>query len=170
MPLTEEQKKINNRIAVKKWNEANKEKRAIYDKEYRDTHQEQIKKRKKEYNRKEYLKDPEKFRLRNDKWKTENPDKVKAYLESDLYKKQAKISRWKRYGIICNDFEVIHRIYMDTTNCDFCQEPFTDSLDRHLDHDHSITDSFNIRGILCMQCNITDKLKGYDIMDLDGDL
>jgi hypothetical protein len=30
---------------------------------------------------------------------------------------------------------------------------------RCLDHDHSITDRFNVRGVLCGKCNLKDVLK-----------
>lgn len=146
---------------VKDYYQKNSEKIQAYQKVYNVDNAEKIKKRQSDYQKKEYLKDPEKIRLRNEKWKTENPEKAQEVTH---------IANWKQYGIICDEWEVIYRIYMDTTNCDFCQEPFKNSKDRCLDHDHSITDSFNIRGILCRQCNFKDKLKGYDIMELDCDL
>ena len=152
MPRTEEQK-IRKKIADKKWGEANKEKKSLHAKKYYQENKE------KQLENHKIWSDTHKEQktMLNKKWAKNNPDKI-------------RITKWKGLGIICNDFEVIYRIYMDTNNCDFCQCEFKNSKDRNLDHDHSITDSFNIRGILCMRCNITDKLKGYDIMDLDGDL
>ena len=144
---------------VKDYYIANKEKVLEYQKDWAIDNPE----KRKGYRKKAYDKDPEKFRLRNEKWAKENPEKVKAYLESDLYKKGSKIARWKHLGIICDNWENIHRVYMATNKCDFCLEPFKDSRDRHLDHNHSILDSYNIRGILCRVCNTTDVLKDYPI-------
>ena len=125
MPLSEEQKRINNRIACKKYRLANLERR---------NHESKI-----------YSK----------QWRIDNPMKV-------------IISQWKcTHGIICDDYEVIYWIYVSTIDCNFCHKIFKDSLDRNLDHNHSITDSYNIRGILCRDCNTKDKLKGYDVMELD---
>ena len=84
---------------------------------------------------------------------------IKAYEESDKYKKQSKIARWKHLGIITDDWENVYNIYIDTTNCDYCKKEFVNSLERNLDHDHSIKDNNNIRGILCRVCNTTDVLK-----------
>ena len=146
---------------VKDYYNANKEKIIEYQKKWSKDNPD----KKKVYQKKAYDKDPEKFRLRNEKWAKENPEKVKEYLESDLYKKQCKIARWKHLGIICDNWENIDRIYVVTNNCDFCQEPFKDSKDRQLVHNHSILDSYNIRGILCFQCNVKDVLKDYPIKE-----
>tara|TARA_B110000967_G_C18789389_1_gene512496 strand:- start:570 stop:992 length:423 start_codon:yes stop_codon:yes gene_type:complete len=89
-------------------------------------------------------------------WAKNNPDKV-------------RINGWKKRGIICNDYDLIYGIYVVTNKCDFCQEPFKDSKDRQLDHNHSILDSYNIRGILCRVCNTTDKLKDYPIKEYSLD-
>tara|TARA_R110000772_G_scaffold200210_1_gene310748 strand:+ start:296 stop:823 length:528 start_codon:yes stop_codon:yes gene_type:complete len=146
---------------VKDYYNTNKEKIIEYQKKWTKDNPD----KKKVYQKKAYDKDPEKFRLRSEKWAKENPEKLKAYLESDLYKKQSKIARWKNLGIICDNWENIHRIYMATNKCEFCLEPFKNSLDRNLDHNHTILDSYNIRGILCRVCNTTDKLKDYPIKE-----
>ncbi len=143
---------------VKDYYQANKEKVKEYQKDYNENNRDKIQQRQKEYQQKEYKKDPEKFHKKNKKWRNNNPEKVKAYEESDLYKKQCKIRRWKHQGIIHNDWENIHDIYMDTNNCDYCKKQFKNTLDRNLDHNHNITESNNIRGILCRVCNTSDVL------------
>ena len=150
---------------VKDYYQNNKDKVQTYQKVYNIENSEKVKKRQCEYQKKEYIKDPEKFRIRSDKWKEENPEKYQSYLDSDLYKKQNRIRGWRFQGIICDDYELIYRNYLDTNNCDFCHKIFKNSLDRQLDHNHSITESYNIRGILCFQCNINDKLKDYPIKE-----
>ena len=71
------------------------------------------------------------------------------------------ISIWKSRCIITDDWDNVYDVYINTTNCDYCNKKFKDNKDRHLDHDHSIKDDNNIRGILCCRCNTTDVLKGY---------
>ena len=139
---------------VKDYYQANKEKVKEYQQDYNENNRDKLNERQKQY----YKKDPEKFHKKNKKWKDNNPEKVKAYEESDLYKKQSKIARWKNQGIIHDDWENIHIIYMNTNNCDYCKKQFKNTLDRQLDHNHNITDSNNIRGILCRVCNTSDVL------------
>ncbi len=143
---------------VSEYYQANKDKVKDYQKKYSQT--EEGRQKINERQKKLYKKNPEKFAKSTAKWVKNNPEKVKAYQESDLYKKQHKISRWKHQGIITNDWNNVHEIYMNTTNCDYCNKEFKNSLDRNLDHDHNINDSNNIRGILCRVCNTSDVLKG----------
>lgn len=142
-------------LQVKNYYQEHKQKVQDYQKEYNIINKDKLNERQKEY----YKKYPEKFNIKNKKWRDNNPKKVKEYEESDKYKKQSKIARWKHQGIITEDWDNIHNIYMDTTNCDYCKKKFKNSLDRQLDHDHSLEDNNNIRGILCRVCNTTDVLK-----------
>ena len=53
---------------------------------------------------------------------------------------------------------------LKTTQCEICEvkltiDRYTTSTTRCLDHDHSINDRFNIRGVLCHSCNSKDVLK-----------
>jgi len=139
---------------VKDYYQSNKEKVKEYRKNYNENNRDKLNERQKEL----YKKDPEKIQKNNKKWRDNNPEKVKAYQESDLYKKQSKIARWKHQGIIHDDWENIYDIYMDTNNCDYCKKQFKNTLERNLDHNHNITESNNIRGILCRQCNLKDVL------------
>ena len=89
----------------------------------------------------------DKHKKRMDKWNDNNKDKN-------------MIKHWKNRGLITDDWDNVYEIYMDTTNCNYCNKQFKNTLDRHLDHDHSIKDDNNIRGILCRVCNLSDVLKG----------
>ena len=110
----------------------------------------------------------ERNRIAVAKYRLKNLQKIKAYRDKHKEKKRqwdlnnpnkVRIGQWKAQGIITDDFDNVYNIYIDTTNCDYCKKEFMNSLDRHLDHDHSIKDNNNIRGILCRVCNTTDVLK-----------
>ena len=151
MPRTEEQK-IKHRIACKKYRDSNKEQISIASKKYYDENIEIIR---------------EKGKLWSNNYRLNNKDKIaiasKKYYDENH--KELIIKQWKKYGIICDDYQLIYGIYMDTNNCDFCHKIFKNSLDRHLDHNHSITESYNIRGILCRECNTKDLLAGYPVKE-----
>ena len=140
-------KKERQRIANKKYRQSAKGKlaKARADKKYSQTEKGKIADKK--YNKKYVECNKEKVAKTKKEWSINNYDKV-------------KISCWKNRGIITDDFDNIHSIYMNTTNCDYCKKEFMNSLDRCLDHDHSIKDNNNIRGILCRSCNVKDVLKG----------
>ena len=73
-------------------------------------------------------------------------------------KKKIIIYNWKRYGIICN-YDEMYEKYLNTNTCDFCKKEIKMSRNRCLDHDHNITNSYNVRGVLCRRCNFKDVLK-----------
>ena len=112
----------------------------------------------------------ERWRIATAKYRLKNKDKIKAYRDKHKEQKRlwdlnnhdkVRIAQWRDIGIITNDWDNVYDVYINTTNCDYCNKKFKDNLDRHLDHDHSITDDNNIRGILCRVCNTSDVLKGY---------
>ena len=149
MPLTEEQK-IKKKIADKKYYEKNKAKILEQCKLYASINKEKIKEYQSEYRIDYEQINKEKIKERKKQYRLDNHQKITK-------------KDWKKYGIIATDYDLIYRVYMATDKCEFCLEPFKDSRDRHLDHNHSILDSYNIRGILCRQCNLNDKLAGYPI-------
>ena len=81
--------------------------------------------------------------------------------EKDKGKKVNIIGRWKSQGILCFDYDLLYDLYVKTTHCEFCNCELNkcSKTRKCLDHDHSITDKFNVRGILCISCNIKDVLK-----------
>jgi hypothetical protein len=112
----------------KKYEEKNKEKRKEYAKKYREENKEKIKEAQLNY-------------------KKNNPDRLL---------KTKRISMWKKYGIICENYDEMYEKYINTTCCDYCNKSFVSSQDRQLDHDHNITDAPNVRGVLCINCNTRD--------------
>ena len=66
--------------------------------------------------------------------------------------KSSRINNWKRRGVE-GDFEMLYDKYMNTEKCEVCQNNFTSSKDKCLDHDHE-TKVF--RFILCRDCNNYD--------------
>ena len=110
--------------------------------------------KRKEYDRLYYIKNKERI-------KEEKKEYDKEYKQTENGKKVNRISRWISRGILCFDFDLLYDIFVKTTNCEFCNcELNTDSRNRKcLDHNHNITDRFNVRGVLCNSCNIKDVLK-----------
>jgi hypothetical protein len=88
------------------------------------------------------------------------------YMKRSNVKKYYIIKNWKRIGVICNNFDEMYQIYSDCTECNFCGQTFIPyengyNYDKHLDHDHKITNRFNIRAILCRICNTNDITADY---------
>ena len=116
------------------------------------------------YYRLYYLKNKEKVNERQRLYRLNNKEKRKEYEQTDTRKNGNRISQWKKQGILCFDFDLLNDIFLSTTNCEFCNcilttGRYTTSTTRCLDHDHSINDKFNVRGVLCHACNIKDVLK-----------
>ena len=143
----------------KKWKRENKEKVRESSKKYKDKNREKIRESKKKY----HDENREKIRERHKKWRELNKDKIreknKKYNSTELGIKSYRISNWKGYGIICEDWDSLYEIYIHTHNCEYCNKSFKSSQDRQLDHDHDITDKPNVRAILCIYCNTIDVLK-----------
>ena len=117
--------------------EENKEKKKENEKKYREENKEKIK----EYGKNYY---------------EENKEKRKEYNSTEIAIKSSRISNWKRYGMKCEDWESLYEIYIYTWNCEYCGNPFKNTQDRNLDHNH---ETGEIRGVLCRECNFNDVLK-----------
>jgi len=128
------------------------------------------KEEKREYHRQYRLKNKEKLKEYHKKYSKEynikNRDKLnkKAINHSKTYKgiKSTRINKWKSRGILCFNWDLLYDIFLSTKNCEYCNCELTDGLSansRCLDHNHNITDKFNIRGVLCRSCNVKDVLK-----------
>ena len=75
-------------------------------------------------------------------------------LPFELYKNHKSITkaRWKKSGLICTDeeYNVIYKRYIYSTNCELCGNEYKSRRDRHMDHSHQ-TGEF--RNICCRTCN-----------------
>ena len=88
-------------------------------------------------------------------------EKQRKYAQTENGKKYLKIGRWKYRGIIADNWEEVYSWYLETERCDICDRALTtDTLNtsstKCLDHDHSITDDYNIRGVICQGCNSSE--------------
>lgn len=88
---------------------------------------------------------------------------LKSYFKTEHGKKKMTIGSWKKNGIIAYDWDNVYELYTECSKCYFCDEEIDKTINKHLDHDHTINDRQNIRGILCRSCNIKDKLKGMEL-------
>ena len=131
------------------------------------------KEEKKEYKRLHYLKNKEKekekalsyYYINKEKsqentklWKLKNKEAILKYNTTGKGKIIKIISQWKSRGILCFDYNLLYDIFVKTTNCEFCNVELNTNTKtlKCLDHDHSITDKFNVRGVLCNSCNVKD--------------
>ena len=78
---------------------------------------------------------------------------AKEYRQTDNCKKLKCINQWKCRGVIHDDFNELHSLYIATTECMVCHATFTDKNKRCLDHNH---DTGLFRQILCNACNTMD--------------
>ena len=80
---------------------------------------------------------------------------IKEYHQSPKGIKLARISRWKRIGVKCDDWEVTYERYINTKVCDVCQVELVGGIyganKKCLDHCHK---TGNFRNVLCNDCNI----------------
>jgi hypothetical protein len=119
-------------------------------------------------------KDPEKNRECQRRYKAKNKEllkqKNKEYRERnkekcfertkkcfdanpEMYIKTKRISVWKNYGIIHDDYNALYDKYLNTNNCEECgiQMCFGKGKDaRCVDHDH---ETGMVRNIICRSCN-----------------
>ncbi len=151
MVWTKEQKREYNKI----YRQKNKEKEAAYMKIYRENNKEYHK----IYRENNKQKIKEYYKKYNEENRQKILDKTKKYYKTPNGKKLNRKSTWKRRGIVFDNFEYWYDAYVRETDCWFCEKEFKNSKDRHLDHDHRITDRQNVRAILCRSCNTKDVLK-----------
>ena len=67
--------------------------------------------------------------------------------------KSQTIYKWKKRGLIYDDYDALYETYIKTMECQHCQTEFTKNNKRCLDHDHT-TGLF--RKIVCHRCNAMD--------------
>jgi len=133
MVFTPEERKVYN----KKYYQENKEKMKEFNKEYRNNNKEKIKENRN--NNKEYYKE---YR--------------KQYSKTPKGKKCIIINSWKRFGLICDDYDSLYCHYINASECDNCNITFGEKGDgtgtfKCLDHSH---ETGEFRNFLCSKCNI----------------
>ena len=93
--------------------------------------------------------DPERHREYQRKWERTHPEDART---------QRHQKNWRKAGIIGMDVGRLDALLMVTDcRCWICSRPFDDSQQSdtyRTDHDHSIDDRPNWRGLLCHKCNI----------------
>ena len=120
------------------------EKNKSHAKKYRDSHQEEIRKKDREMKKKYY----EKYKAQHKIWLKKNPEKEKEYRKKYRDSGKSNESRIKyRYGISKEEFNLI--LEKQNHICPICGESF-DLRKKYIDHDHSTK---KVRGIVHMQCN-----------------
>lgn len=138
MPLKDPEKR---KEYAKKRYEENKEKWKEYAENYRE--------KKRELDRKYYEKNKEKRNTYH-----------KEYRKTDAGIKSHRISAWKRYGIVCDDWDALYDKYINTWNCEYCDVELVEGNyggnKKCIDHDHQ-TGLF--RAVLCCGCNNLSEFK-----------
>ena len=95
---------------------------------------------------------------RSEEKRKNNPERIEycKWLQKQPHiVKNSSIGRWKRRGVITNNFDSLYDNYLSATNCDLCDIKFDNSLKKTskcLDHDHE-TGLF--RNFLCNTCNMS---------------
>jgi hypothetical protein len=108
-----------------------------YKKEYYEKNKQSILDQKKEY----YKKNKQNKIQKVKEWQQNNEEKAKKY---------RKICEWKRRGLICQNYDQVYQLWLDSTHCDSCSCKYTNKNVKSMDHCHN-TGKF--RGIICNRCN-----------------
>ncbi len=132
------------------------EKAKEYKKQYRENNKQKITEQNKEYyqTNKEKIKECKKEYYTNNKQKLDEQNK--EYYQTPNGKKSNTIGRWKRCGLIHDNYNEIYDLYLNTNKCNVCNYVFDKSNCRCMDHCHT-TGLF--RQILCNKCNTHDNWK-----------
>ena len=107
----------------------------------------------------------EKDRLHYIKNKEKRNEYNKEYCQTEKGKKSMTISQWKRNGVICEDFDKMYEIYINTNNCNWCNKNI--SKRRYIEHNHN---SGEVRGIVCQSCNMKMRYKDNNYQKCMSDI
>tara|TARA_R110002126_G_scaffold4148_3_gene22216 strand:- start:157 stop:609 length:453 start_codon:yes stop_codon:yes gene_type:complete len=81
-------------------------------------------------------------------------------MNSNLHKnhKRWTKAKWKYRGLLWmseEEFEEIYQLYILSTHCELCNNPYKSNRDRQMDHIHYIDNKFGwFRNVVCTRCNI----------------
>ena len=108
--------------------------------------------------RKEYMRQysrlhGKEYRLKNKEQKKEK-DRLRYIKNQEKCKKSSILKNWKVRNVICEDFDKLHDTYINTNNCEWCNNDL--GKKKCLDHNHY---SGEIRGIVCNSCNMKIRYK-----------
>ena len=97
----------------------------------------------------------QKKRREDPEFRAQEKAKHKVYLQTPAGIKSNRISKWKSYGVICDDWDVLYEKYINTEFCEDCkceltEDRYNTKTTRCLDHDHN-TGLF--RNVVCNSCN-----------------
>jgi hypothetical protein len=81
--------------------------------------------------------------------------RMAEYRQSEAGKKSARISNWKLWGIISDDYDALYTKWKETTHCEECDVELIEGNEgKHkkvIDHDHK---TGLVRNIVCNSCNV----------------
>jgi len=127
-----------------------KKKKKIYRKNYYEKNKEKIKETRKKY----IENNKEKIACQVKEYAKNNKEKILEYRKTEKCKKCFKISNWKKYGVVSDDFDKLYDYYINCRNCELCNieliEGNCGNNKKTLDHDH---DTGLFRNVLCNTCN-----------------
>lgn len=111
-----------------------KEKKRLYDIEYRK--------------RPEVI-EKDRLRKQSNKYKEENIEYLRKRRINNI--QAIKNNEWKKQGIKWDSkYQDPYKMYLENDKCSLCNKEYKNNSDKHLDHDHL---SGHIRGFVCRGCN-----------------
>ena len=113
--------------------------------------------------KKYYEKNKEKLKEYHENNRGKRIKQMKEYNQTEYAIKSRKISKWKKRGLICDNYEQLYNHYCKTAYCDYCKVKLTidkknTSTTKCMDHCHE-TGLF--RNILCLSCNNKRKQSNF---------
>jgi|TARA_R100000081_G_scaffold79485_1_gene46277 hypothetical protein len=89
--------------------------------------------------------------------KVKHIQQTNEYGKTEKGKKILTIGQWKHKGLICDNYDQVYQLWLDSTHCDKCGRDYNGTI-KCMDHCHT-TGAF--RAIVCSKCNnnMLDKSK-----------
>jgi len=106
--------------------------------------------------RQKYLDNRQKRLEKQNQYNLDNKEKLKEYQQSPEGKKSSRISNWKTRGLIWDTQQEIDEIYnrwLISKRCEACDEEYTETNWKCMDHIHEDGIYGKFRNILCNRCN-----------------